>query len=64
MTPDELKAELDCRNLGPWQAASVIGLSYPMVWRILNGQRGITSDRAELIRLRLAEYDAQGNGNA
>jgi len=59
MTPENLETELMQRSLGPWQAAKVLGLDHSMVWRLLHGARNITPERAELIRLRLAEYDAR-----
>ena len=59
MTPTNLQHELDQRGLGTYQAAPVLRLSRSYIWMLLHGQRNITAERAELIRLRLAEYDAR-----
>jgi len=55
MSPDDLRTELGRRGLSVRQAAAVLRLSPSYVGRLMRGERSISHDRAELIRLRLAE---------
>lgn len=57
MTPQELRKEMDERNLTLNRAAFVLKVDRQTVWRYLHGVRSITDDRAELIRLRLDQFD-------
>lgn len=58
MTPDTLRAELKARDLSIRRAAPVLRVHYCTIRDYLSGRRNICPDRAELIRLRLADYDA------
>lgn len=58
MTPKQLRNELDKRGLSQTEAARVLGIDRTYLWMLLQGRRNITRDRADLIRMRLAEYDA------
>lgn len=64
MTPIELYNELSKRKLSNYGAAAILGINPEHVWRLIKGHRRITAERAELIRLRLSEYDqkVQNNG--
>jgi len=57
MTPSDLQSLLDARGLRTKDSARVLRIDRTMLWRLLNGERSITADRADLIRMRLAEYD-------
>jgi len=57
MTPSDLQSLLDKRGLRTQDAARVLRIDRTMLWRLLKGERSITADRADLIRMRLAEYD-------
>ena len=57
MTADELQCELTRRGLSVRRAAAVLELDPSYLWRLLSGQRPIGRDRADLIQMRLADYD-------
>lgn len=58
MTSAKLQHELTARNLNPSEAARVLRIARSTLYRYFTGETTITPDRAELIRLRLADYDA------
>ncbi len=62
MTRDELRAELDQRGLSIRRGADVLQVRWETVRDYLSGRRRINDDRADLIRMRLAEYDKKGAG--
>lgn len=59
MNGEELQAELHRRNLTHAQAADVLGVSRVSVTRYCTNATTITDDRADLIRLRLDQYDRE-----
>lgn len=58
MTPTTLRAALHERGLSIRAAAPVLGVHWCTVRDYLSGRKPITQDRADLIELRLASYDA------
>lgn len=61
MTSDELQSLLKEHKLSIRKAAAIVGVHPSHLWRMTQGKRNITVDRAELIKIRLILRDIDVN---